>query len=283
VAQDCYLCGRSTTRLVVANAHYSYLVCSSCGFRMQQGDAISEADQELYDDEFYAERGLDISLDRQDPMMRNLIMHRVDTLTAILGHPGSLLDIGAGTGLFVQASTMKGWRAVGIEKSAAAVRIADRIGAGVVTQGGLEELASGQRFDAVTLWDVLEHLEDPRLALKKTHDLLQAGGLVAISLPNVAGMKARILGNRWRYYRHSFGHRSHFSPGTLTTLLGQANFVPVRVQTSGHFNLGKPFGLGPAQVRQSHRILSKLQSLVDAAAGGLGVGEDLLVIARRAD
>ena len=136
-------------------------------------------------------------------------------------------------------------------------------------------------FDAVTLWDVLEHLLDPRLTLKTIHDLLHDRGLVGISLPNVAGVKARISGNRWRYYRREFGHRSHFSPRTLTKLLEQAGFVPVRVKTSGVFNLGKPFGLDPVQVREGHRTLARLQSIADAAAGRLGAGEDLVVIARR--
>lgn len=60
----CYLCDQPTARLVVANAEYSYVACSFCGFRMREPRSTSEEDQELYIDEFYAERGLDISLDQ---------------------------------------------------------------------------------------------------------------------------------------------------------------------------------------------------------------------------
>ncbi len=279
----CYLCGSPKTRLLIANQTYSFQSCASCGFRMEDPLPSPRDDDELYGDEFYRERGLEVGLDEQNPIMRRLIAERLRLLTELNGSPGTLLDIGAGTGLFVEASTRAGWRALGIETSAAATRIAARIGTSSVRHGRLEDVSFEEKFDVVTLWDVLEHLADPRATLRRIRELLNDGGLVAVSLPNVAGLKARALGLRWRYYRREFGHVSHFSPETLAILLEQAGFDPVQVRTSGAFNLGKPFHLDPVDVVTKHRVLARLQSMADGAVGRVGLGEDLRVIARRSN
>lgn len=279
-AAPCYLCGRSTHH-VVANAGYSFQSCVSCGFRMQHPLPDPADDEGIYGDEFYADRSLDRGLDAQDAVNRSLIDQRVHQLTEVNGGPGALLDVGAGTGLFVEACVRAGWQATGIDPSAAAVRIAEKVTSAKVLHGRLEDVVVEPKYDAVTLWDVLEHLSDPRAGLRRIAGLLAPHGVVAISLPNVSGLKSRLLGKRWRYYRRDFGHVSHFSPSTLTMLLGQAGFAPVAVRTSGLFNLGKAFGLNPAEVRADHRLLSRMQAAADAAAGGMGLGEDLVVVGRR--
>jgi 2-polyprenyl-3-methyl-5-hydroxy-6-metoxy-1,4-benzoquinol methylase len=279
---SCYLCGKPTTRLVVANAEYSYLQCSSCGFRRRYPLPSAEEEDHLYEDEYYVDRGLEADLDHQTSLMRSLIENRVKTLTHLNGGPGRLLDVGAGTGLFVEASVRAGWKAEGLETSAAAVRIASSITRAPVVLGRLEEHDFDGCFDAATLWDVLEHVPDPRATLERIRALLCPGGLVGISLPNVAGVKARILGHRWRYYQRSFGHVSHFSTQNVATLFKQAGYLVERVDTNGSFNLGKPFGLDPVAVRERHRTLNATQSVADAAIGRLGVGESLVAFARYA-
>lgn len=278
----CYLCGKPTAHLVVANAEYSYVQCSSCGFRRRHPLPTAEEEDRLYKDEYYLDRGLEADLDHQPALMRSLIENRVKTLTELNGGPGRLLDVGAGTGLFVEASLRAGWKAEGLETSAAAVRIASSITRAPVVLGRLEEHSFDGPFDSVTLWDVLEHVTDPRATLVRIRDLLRPRGLVGISLPNASGMKARVLGHRWRYYQRSFGHMSHFSPQNVVALFDQAGYKLERLDTTGSFNLGKPFGLDPVAVRERHHKLNAVQSLADRATGRLGLGESLVAIARYA-
>jgi SAM-dependent methyltransferase len=276
----CYLCAAFTTRLVVANPQYSYLICTSCGLRRQHPLPDPTEDRELYDDGYYLRHGLAVRLEDQPSLKRGLLERRVGLLTKLNGGPGRVLDVGAGTGLFVEASIRAGWRAFGVERSSAAVRFASKITRGSVVLGRVEDLTFDELFDAVTLWDVLEHLPDPRSTLVSIRHLLRPGGLVGIALPNVAGMKARLRANHWRYYLPELGHLTHFSPKTLITLLRQAGFVPVLVETSGAFNLGAPVGMDPVAVRDRHRTLSRLQALADAVAGRFNLGEDLVAVAR---
>jgi 2-polyprenyl-3-methyl-5-hydroxy-6-metoxy-1,4-benzoquinol methylase len=277
---SCYLCGNRTTHLVVANAEYSYVRCSSCGFRRRHPLPSAEEEDHLYEDDYYLDRGLEADLDHQSSLMRSLIESRVKTLSVLNGGPGRLLDVGAGTGLFVEASLRAGWNAQGVEPSVAAVRIASSITRAPVVLGGVEDQNFGGGLDAITMWDVLEHVPDPRAILETIRTLLRPDGLVGISLPNPEGIKARILGHRWRYYRRSFGHVSHFSPQNLVAVFEQAGYRVERVDTAGSFNLGKPFGLDPAAVRERHAKLNAAQTQIDAAIGRVGLGESLVAFAR---
>lgn len=280
VSTECYLCGQPNTELVVANESYSYVVCRACGFRRRDPIPTTEQEERLYEDDYYADRGLVTSLDGVGKHLRELIGDRVAVLTELNGTPGTLLDVGAGTGLFMEASIRAGWRAVGVETSLAASRIAAGVTSGLLLQGRVEDLTFDEMFDAATMWDVLEHLPDPRATLRAIRNRLKPGGIIGISLPNVAGLKARIRGNSWRYYQHSFGHISHFSPHTLGMLLGQAGFVPERLTMSGAFNVGRPFGLDPDAVHANHRVLTWVQSHADRIVGRVGLGESLVAFAR---
>jgi 2-polyprenyl-3-methyl-5-hydroxy-6-metoxy-1,4-benzoquinol methylase len=281
ITPPCYLCGKPATTLVAANSSYSYLRCDACGYRRRHPLPTQAEEELLYEDQYYSDRGLVSGLDQQSSLLRELIEGRVVTLTQLNGGPGRLLDVGAGTGLFMEASIRRGWEATGLETSEAAARIAAGNTSGRVLRGTLEEVDLVDQFDAATLWDVLEHVPDPRATLRSIRTRLRAGGLVGISLPNVLGLKARVQGDRWRYFQHSFGHISHFSPRTLEALLRQADYVPLRVTTTGAFNLGRVFGLDPLAVREEHRLLRWTQTRADGAAGALGLGESLVAFARR--
>ena len=278
---SCYLCGRSTTRLISANPAYSFIACSSCGFRRRHPLPTADEEEGLYPEGYYSDRGLEVGLDSQPRLMRELIEGRVAALTELNRGPGRLLDVGAGTGLFIEASLRGGWRASGVETSQAAARIATEITRAQIVNGRIEDLSFEEPFDAVTLWDVLEHVSNPRSTLVRVRELLREGGIVGISLPNVSGLKARVQRNTWRYYRRDYGHISHFSPKTLGMVLVQAGLVPVRISTTGAFNLGKLLGLDPSGVRERHKGLSRVQARADATMGRFGLGESMVAFAHR--
>jgi SAM-dependent methyltransferase len=278
-ATSCYVCGRTKTSLVRANAEYSYVKCSACGFRRREPLPTAAEEEELYPEAYYSDRGLVVGLESQTRLMQELIEGRVAILTKMNGGPGRLLDVGAGTGLFIEAALRKGWQATGVETSNAAARIARKITRSQITEGRIEDLTFDSAFDAVTLWDVLEHVPDPRAFLVRIRQLLRTGGVVAVSLPSVSGLKARVQRDGWRYYRRDFGHVSHFSPKTLSMVLDQAGFTPRRIDTTGSFNLGRLAGLDPARLRDRGGVLLGLQGAADRAVGKLGLGESLVAYA----
>ena len=99
---------------------------------------------------------------------------------------GELLDVGCGTGAFLEAARRRGWKIAGTEISPEAARAASRL-LGVEVFCG--ELASARlesdRFDLVTLWHVLEHVADPSATLSECARVLSPGGVMVVAVPNV--------------------------------------------------------------------------------------------------
>lgn len=114
------------------------------------------------------------------------------------GKAGRVLDVGCATGIFLDGMHRTGWEVQGVEPSASAARYAqERLGLPVFC-GRLDEAAfPNASFDAVTLWDVLEHVHDPPAVLREIRRVLRPGGLLVMSLPNPDSLEARLLGQHW--------------------------------------------------------------------------------------
>lgn len=112
---------------------------------------------------------------------------------------GRLLDVGCATGDFLgEMRRQADWVVVGIEPSHRAARYAhEHVGLDVV-EGVLNTapFAPGS-FDAITMWDVLEHVYDPRQVIAQAARLLRPGGVLLINHPNLESLDRRLFGNLW--------------------------------------------------------------------------------------
>ncbi|MCW5851730.1 MAG: methyltransferase domain-containing protein [Anaerolineae bacterium] len=264
---------------------WSYAVCSRCGHIALS--PLPKTYQELeqwYSAEYYADHELYPDYDTVDSVYDHLVKQRLQQLEALQSAKGRLLDVGCGMGHFLNLAVKNGWEGYGTEISQAAVATArKRFGLNVFA-GPLSQAAyPAGYFDVVTYWDVLEHLGAPRDDLRLTYHLMKPDGLLAITMPNKDGVKARIQGERWRFFRPEYGHIMHYSPQTLTTLLQQTGFETVLVKTTGFFNLKWVYNRLSALSRLSvvDVSLSQAQRLADGLMGWLGIGELITLYARR--
>jgi 2-polyprenyl-3-methyl-5-hydroxy-6-metoxy-1,4-benzoquinol methylase len=138
---------------------------------------------------------------------------------------GFHLDIGAGTGAFVRYMNQLGWESEGIEPDETARRSAmEHHQTSLMPVEVFESLIKG-RYDAISLWHVLEHVHDLYPYLHHIRDLLKPGGLVFIAVPNYTSYDAAKYGADWAAYdvpRHLY----HFSPASMHWLLNAAGFQP---------------------------------------------------------
>jgi SAM-dependent methyltransferase len=156
---------------------------------------------------------------------------------AAIGQPGRLLaragvargarvlDAGAGRGRLVAELRRRGYDAAGIEPSARGAAAAAAAGLPVRAQSLAEHSETG--LDALVLWHVLEHLDDPLAALERVRGWLAPGGALLVGVPNPASLQAAIGGEAWLHW-DAPRHRSHFTPAGLDALLGRAGLAPVR-------------------------------------------------------
>ena len=169
--------------------------------------------------------------------------------------PGRLLDVGAGRGRFVAQARAAGWDADGIEPSLRGVRGARARGV-ELQQAGIEDaVVENGSLDVVSLWHVLEHLDEPDAALERIAGWLRPGGLLVVGVPNVGSVQARAGGARW-YHLDVPRHRTHFTVAGLHALLRRHGLEP----QATHHVLAEhnPFGLWQSLVSRVTRTPSWL-------------------------
>jgi 2-polyprenyl-3-methyl-5-hydroxy-6-metoxy-1,4-benzoquinol methylase len=147
--------------------------------------------------------------------------------------PGRILDIGCGTGLFLAVARRRGWEPHGVDDCSEATSHARNHFHLDVWDGEFSEFVSnGKTFDAITMWDTIEHARAPVDLLKASRGVLAPGGVIGISTPNqrsvldvVAGAMYRLSGGRIVQPLEKFyieQHFLYFTPNTLRDALRRA-------------------------------------------------------------
>jgi hypothetical protein len=91
---------------------------------------------------------------------------------------------------------------------------------------------SAERYDVMTMWDVVEHLPDPRDELAAARAMLVPGGALHLSTIDTGSLVARLLGARWPWLMDM--HLVYFDRPTITALLEEAGFRVRRISTYSH-------------------------------------------------
>ncbi|MEQ8661905.1 MAG: class I SAM-dependent methyltransferase [Gammaproteobacteria bacterium] len=144
---------------------------------------------------------------------RRVALVELGFIETLVDPPGTLLDIGAGDGAFVRAAASRGWQATGIDPAA------PRDGGDDVEliRGTLDVLPAERRFDVVTLFDVIEHLERPADVLTAAWAHVRPGGMLVIETGNYQSGERIAAGDGW--WAYAFDHRWYFSPPAVERLL----------------------------------------------------------------
>jgi SAM-dependent methyltransferase len=199
---------------------------------------------------------------------------------------GRLLDIGSGSGSYLQTMKNLGWEVEGVEPDEQAVEFSRKCGLNV-RHGTLEELALPNRYyDVITMSHVFEHLFDLEAARTRLWELLKPGGLVVSISPNPRSACALHFGAMWSHLdppRHLHlptvegYNRLLTARGFVVSCFSSSRLrrwiVPesVRVQRTGNVD-----GPTPAFATSAHRLLVALRAL-----GMRHPGEEVVCMARR--
>jgi SAM-dependent methyltransferase len=168
--------------------HYRVVRCKTCG--LVRSDPVADASLVA---KLYRESQFDYR-DEVDNLSHTYGTY-LSRLDALGGEKGSLLDIGCGNGFFLAEASRRGYRDVrGVEPSEAAIKLADgevrpRIVCAMMSDG----LFPAGTFDVICLFQVLDHIFDPKGLLKTCFEILKPGGFVLCLNHNVESLSARLL------------------------------------------------------------------------------------------
>ncbi|MBU2644718.1 glycosyltransferase [bacterium] len=209
-------------------SHGRIVQCLQCGL-MYTESRLSDVQLK----EFYA--------DVEDPLYARNIDARYQTfrynlnqIRGLLPVKGRLLDVGAYCGAFLKIAQESGFEAMGIEPSKWASRFAREELNQNVMQGALKDIpAHINGFDVISLWDVLEHVHDPREELRLISSKLSKGGILVFSTLDVDNWFPRLLGERWPWFMDM--HLFYFNQEVLNHMLSQTGFELIHIQSYSHF------------------------------------------------
>lgn len=130
---------------------------------------------------------------------------------------GKMLDIGCGVGDFLHTAELHGWECTGVEPSEDAKVIAQkRTKAKIFSSEDLESLPDGC-FDLITMWHVLEHVDDLKWQITQLQRLIKENGRIVIALPNYKSYDGQYYKEHWAAYDVP-RHLNHFNKTTLTKI-----------------------------------------------------------------
>lgn len=149
-------------------------------------------------------------------------------IAAHAGKPGRLLEIGTGAGFFLKAAERAGWSVAGVELSSEGAAFArDRLGLEIRQEAAESLTFPARTFDVAVMFDVIEHLFDPKAVLEAIGRVLKPGGLLLITTPNFDALSRHALGSAWAVLS-PLEHVYYFTEATLRELLARSSFSDVR-------------------------------------------------------
>lgn len=198
-----------------------------------------------------------------------------------------LLDIGCATGFFMEAAAEQGFDVRGVEFSAEAIALARPDIRDRIVQGDVNALAGREsdRFDVVTAFDIIEHVQNPASFLADIRDILLPGGILALSTPDTGHFLRYLMGSRWPMLQ-PMQHTVLFSQRSLAELLKRCGFGDIRVETTRKFltvdYLADQLTVtNPGLSRTYHKLSWVVPGMLRRKPVGVNIGE-FVAYARRA-
>lgn len=144
---------------------------------------------------------------------------------------GKILDVGCGVGDTLVLLKELGWETYGMDIDAKAVMIAKKRGVDHVRVGFYQDIISypDNYFDAVRLYHVIEHLDNPLRCLRLVNKKLKKGGQLIIGTPNAKSFLSHLFGTYW-YNLDAPRHLVLFSPITLEQAVKRTGFRSVTIE-----------------------------------------------------
>lgn len=235
----CNLCGNQNHKPFCPENGRGLVECQNCGLVYVNPRPDPQELYALYGETYFHNEESGVvgyaNYIRDEPHIRKTFAGRLRWLQKWI-KPGKLLDVGCAAGFFLDEAHNNGWDVEGLDVSTFAVQyVQERFGYDTQHGSLLELNHAPASYDLITLWDVIEHVPDPKAYVEKAAQLLKQGGLISLATPDVDSFPARFTGKRWVGYKLSEEHVYYFSVKTLRRMLEEAGFEVIDTRHVGKY------------------------------------------------
>ena len=282
--RPCPTCGSTEAAPELEKDHMQIVRCRGCDL-VYVTPTFDEAHYtEVYASQAYQDIVRDLGIKSHDYRVERFGRERVrlmaEQLTGLGARPVRYLDVGCSTGFVVEAAVAAGWQAIGIDLNPSAIAFGRERGLDLRTvaleQGGF---APGS-FDAVSLFDVLEHLIDPGRTLRASIDLLAPGGILFLYVPNFDSASRLLMGVHAHFIWPTH-HLNYYTPTTVQDLMHRHGLTTELVVTEG-LDIEDYLWYRREVLHKDDDALAEVADIVQFLANAGGYGKNLRVIARKA-
>ena len=210
---------------LVSDQDFSIEQCNQCGFRLTNPRPDDQSISSYYKSEQYISHNDQSNglVNTAYRLVRNYTLKaKLALINRLSGKLGHILDVGCGTGAFLESCQQGGWAVTGMEPDPDARAVAEKK-LNALIEPNLKGILSNQQFDIITLWHVLEHIPDLNETIQRLHELLADKGTLLIAVPNSDSYDARQFREFWAAYDVP-RHLHHFTPTTIELLFKKHNF-----------------------------------------------------------
>lgn len=230
---NCLVCGNThfspfltCKDYTVSQEHFNIVSCNSCGFKFTNPRPDNEVLGNYYKAESYvshtnSKKGI---INKLYHIVRNYTLKSKIKMVSGYVSRGTILDYGCGTGMFLSAINKAGWETYGMEPDDDARKIASENGNNVFSdKDRMKTYITDKKFNAITLWHVLEHVTDMEETLSFFKQRLNKDGVLIIAVPNHVSYDAQYYKEYWAAYDVPI-HLHHFELKTMKALVENAGF-----------------------------------------------------------
>ncbi len=240
----CPICRSEKNKFFCEKNKYKLYECQDCNLAFVY--PIPKNLSDIYNKDYFKDESGDSDFGYSDydkdkePMKENFISYIKKIEKLVEGR--KIFDIGSATGYFLDLAKSRGWETFGSEISRYAADIGKSRGHNIFC-GQLPDIKIDNKFDVITMWDVLEHLDNPHKYLYIANKILDEDGLLVINTINRKSIWARILGKRWHLLIPP-EHLFYYSPKSLNILLKENGFKIEEMRSVGkNFSLSYIFSI----------------------------------------
>lgn len=209
----------------VSQEKFSIQECKNCGFKFTNPRPDLTQIGDYYKAESYishtnTSKGLIAKL--YHSVRKYTLKGKLNLINSLIPKKGKLLDVGCGTGMFLNVCREDGWKVNGIEPDGGARQIAEEINKASIKTEILSSFKN-ETFDIITMWHVLEHVHLLNETVDWLKERLSENGYLIIAVPNHESKDAEIYREHWAAYdvpRHLY----HFSQKSIKQLFEQKGF-----------------------------------------------------------
>ena len=227
----CKLCEASDSTLYLEKDGFQVFKCSTCSvvYLNLASDISGLAD--FYSDNYFQSgvdnRGYESYQDCEVYLTQSF-KRRLKELTRYVPS-GRVLDVGCSYGFFLDCLG-ENYESYGMDISEHAISIAQKKHGLNVKQGVLEKgTFPPKHFSLISMWDVIEHLPEPKRTLEILHANLKDDGVIVLVTGNVDSILAKVSGKKWHLYTLP-EHLWFFSAETLSALLEKCGFKVIELK-----------------------------------------------------